>query len=74
MPYNFLCTILSENATLRIEINGYRLLDDLKEEIRAERIETLASFGADDLTLYKVGISVPDEETLKKYCRTYLSV
>jgi len=59
-----MCAILGHNKAFSVEIKSDKPVSQLKNEIRATAFETLASFQALGLKLYKVNLPVPDYHTL----------
>ena len=63
MSYTLLCAILGKETPFAIQADGNELVYELKRRICAEEHQTLASFQASNLILYKVNIEVSSQET-----------
>jgi len=61
-PYTVYCAILGDNTLFPVTINGDQSVGELKKQIKVEEPLKLASFGASTLTLYKVEISLKEND------------
>jgi len=70
LPCTVYCAILGEDNVFQVKLNSDQSVLDLKEEIKAKRVDVdiLASSPAHTLTLYKVDL-VYDEDTYEGILR-----
>ena len=62
MLYTVNCAILGNKNAFSVKIDSNEQVSELKEQIRAEEFQTLASFEASALELYKANIPVSDSD------------
>ena len=60
MPYALVCAIIGDKETFEFDIQETETVGGLRNRIKAEKAQTLASVGARNLTLYKVDIAAAD--------------
>jgi len=61
-PYTVFCAILGDDDLFPVTINGDQSVGELKKQIKVEKSLKLASFEASTLTLYKVEISLNEND------------
>ena len=60
-----ICAILGTKAVLTVTLDDTQTVADLKKETKATNENTVASFDAHRLTLYKVKLRVSEPETFR---------
>src|SRR5258706_7761908 len=59
--YTVTCAILGHRTAFSVKIDSNEQVSELKEQIRAKAFQTLRSFQAFDLKLYKINTPMPDD-------------
>lgn len=62
MPYTLYCAIIGHNTTFPVHTDETQTVGELKKSIKEEKKHTLASYEADQFTLYKANIYISGEE------------
>ena len=62
MSYTLWCAIIGDKAAFGVDIKETQTVGELKDKIKAQAANTLASYTADSLTLYKVNINILTDE------------
>ena len=60
------CIIIGENRAFPVDIDNGHTVGDLTIEIKAEKLQRLATIDADALVLYQIDVDGTDEEYIKE--------